>query len=214
MDLSIGDLRINYTQGGLIESEAHSNPFVLFQQWFATAVNADILEPNAMTLATVGPDGKPHARIVLLKDFDERGFVLFTNYNSQKGQQLQVNPWASLVLWWPPLERQVRIEGSVEKITSEESDRYFNSRPWSSRLGAWASDQTQPIPDRAILEERLERLKMEYEGKEVPRPPHWGGFRVIANSIEFWQGRPNRLHDRLCYRLLPSGSWCRERLSP
>jgi pyridoxamine 5'-phosphate oxidase len=214
VNISIADLRQNYTLKGLSEANADLNPFQQFQTWFEEAVNAQLPEPNAMTLATIAPDGKPSARMVLLKDFDERGFTFFTNYESTKGQQLTHTPWAALVFWWAQLERQVRIEGSVEKVTEQESDKYFASRPEASQLGAWVSNQSQVIESREVLEERLAHLKEKYAGQAPPRPTHWGGFRVIPHSIEFWQGRPSRLHDRLRYRLLEDGSWLRERLAP
>ncbi|GFE69507.1 pyridoxamine 5'-phosphate oxidase [Chroococcus sp. FPU101] len=214
MNQPIADLRQNYTLTGLIEAQADLNPFIQFKNWFEKALEAQILEPNAMTLATVTPEGKPSSRMVLLKDFDERGFVFFTNYNSAKGQQLNQNPWVALVFWWDTLERQVRIEGKVEKVTEAESDRYFYSRPNESRFGAWASEQSKIIENREILEQRLAELKQKYAGQEVPRPPHWGGYRVIPDLIEFWQGRPSRLHDRLSYRRSETSQWLRERLSP
>jgi pyridoxamine 5'-phosphate oxidase len=213
-NISIADLRQNYTLTGLSEADADPNPFKQFQIWFEEAVAAQLPEPNAMTLATIAPDGKPSARMVLLKDFDERGFTFYTNYDSAKGQQLTQTPWAALVFWWAQLERQVRIEGRVEKVSVQESDEYFVSRPETSQLGAWGSNQSQVIASREVLEERFAQLKEKYAGQEIPRPPHWGGFRVIPNIIEFWQGRPSRLHDRLRYRLLEDGSWLRERLAP
>ncbi len=214
MDTSVADLRKDYTLQGLRETDALPNPFQQFQKWFDQALAAQLTEPNAMTLATATQSGKPSARMVLLKDFDERGFVFYTNYKSHKGQELAENPQAALVFWWAELERQVRISGQVEKLSNQESDEYFHSRPFSSRLGAWASAQSQVISDRVVLELRLQELQTEYENKDVPRPPHWGGFRVIPTVIEFWQGRPNRLHDRLDYRRLNDGRWLIERLSP
>jgi pyridoxamine 5'-phosphate oxidase len=213
MNSAIADLRKDYRQAQLLESEVNPDPIQQFQAWFEQAVQADLLEPNAMTLATITSEGKPTARIVLLKDVNEHGFTFFTNYQSHKGQELAHFPWAALVFLWAELERQVRIEGYVEKVSAAESDGYFNTRPWSSRLGAWASEQSQVIGDRQVLEDHLKQLEQEYAGKEVPRPPHWGGFRLHPTLIEFWQGRPSRLHDRLCYRRV-DGQWLLERLSP
>ena len=214
MDKNIADLRQDYTLQGLSETDVNSNPFTQFKEWFDQALNAEILEPNAMMVATTTTQGKPSARMVLLKDFDERGFVFYTNYNSQKAQELAENPQAALVFWWAELQRQVRICGWVEKVSDEESDKYFYSRPFSSRLGAWASNQSEVIENREVLEQQLEELQQKYYNKDVPRPPHWGGIRVIPAEIEFWQGRSSRLHDRLVYRKTEGGSWKIERLSP
>ena len=209
----IADLRKNYTQAGLLESEIVANPFEQFKLWFEQAVAADILEPNAMTVATVTDEGKPSARIVLLKDFDDRGFVFYTNYNSQKGVELQNCPHAALVFLWGDLERQVRIEGKIEFVSESEATGYFHSRPASSQLGAWASDQSTVIADRSILEQKLQQLAAQYQDLQIPKPPHWGGVRVIPQEIEFWQGRPSRLHDRLRYQLV-EGKWQIDRLAP
>ena len=214
MDTSVADLRKEYTLQGLRETDVNPNPFEQFKIWFEQALSAQLPEPNAMTIATATPDGKPYARIVLLKDYDDRGFVFYTNYESHKGQQLIENPWGAIAFWWAELERQVRIEGRVEQVSQVESDEYFHSRPKGSQLGAWASNQSQVIDSRDVLEQRLQQLKEEYENNEVPRPPHWGGFRVIPDEIEFWQGRPSRLHDRLLYRRSEEGSWVMQRLSP
>ncbi|MGB7441195.1 MAG: pyridoxamine 5'-phosphate oxidase [Coleofasciculaceae cyanobacterium] len=214
MDASVANLRKDYSFKELSEKELNPNPFVQFKAWFEGVLEAQLPEPNAMTLATATSDGKPSARMVLLKDYDELGFVFYTNYESQKGQQLLESPWAALVFWWPELERQVRIEGRVEKVSAAESDAYFHSRPQNSQLGAWVSSQSQVITSREVLEQRLQQLQQEYENKQIPRPPHWGGFRVIPNEIEFWQGRPNRLHDRLVYRRSEEGNWLIQRLSP
>lgn len=214
MDTYVADLRKDYQLQGLRETDVDFNPFRQFQVWFDQALASQLPEPNAMTVATATQSGKPSARIVLLKGFDERGFVFYTNYQSHKGQELADNPQAALVFWWAELERQVRIEGRVEKVSEQESDEYFHSRPFNSRLGAWASDQSQVIESREVLERRAQELKTKYENQDVPRPPHWGGFRVIPTSIEFWQGRSSRLHDRLLYHLLDNGSWLIERLSP
>ncbi|MEA5596401.1 pyridoxamine 5'-phosphate oxidase [Rivularia sp. UHCC 0363] len=214
MDKTIADLRQDYTLQGLSETEVNSNPFVQFKEWFDQALSADILEPNAMTVATTTTDGKPSARMVLLKDFDDRGFVFYTNYNSQKAQELAENPQAALVFWWAELQRQIRICGRVERISDAESDQYFYSRPFNSRLGAWASNQSEVIENREVLEQHLEELKAKYQDREVPRPSHWGGIRVIPAEIEFWQGRSSRLHDRLIYTRNEDDSWKIQRLSP
>ena len=214
MDSSIADLRQNYTKAGLSEKDLNSDPIAQFGVWFQQALDADLLEPNAMTLATATPDGKPTARIVLLKGVDERGFVFYTNYESQKGQQLIANPYAALVFLWDKLERQIRIEGKVVKLSREESTEYFHSRPKASQLGAIASDQSRVIPNREVLEQKLDELKTKYQDETVPIPEHWGGFRVIPNHIEFWQGRPSRLHDRLVYDLQSDRSWQIQRLAP
>ncbi|WP_414620999.1 pyridoxamine 5'-phosphate oxidase [Calothrix sp. CCY 0018] len=214
MDKNIAELRQDYTLQGLSEAEIDSNPFAQFKEWFDQALSADILEPNAMMVATTTPEGKPSARMVLLKDFDARGFVFYTNYNSDKAQELAENPQAALVFWWAELQRQVRICGRVEKVSDSESDKYFYSRPLSSRLGAWASNQSEVIENREVLEQHLEELKEKYQDREIPRPSHWGGIRVIPAEIEFWQGRSSRLHDRLIYTRMEDGSWKIERLSP
>lgn len=214
MDISVADLRKEYTHQGLSKADAHPSPFEQFKIWFEQALAAKLPEPNAMTIATATPDGKPDARIVLLKDYDQRGFVFFTNYQSNKGQQLGKNHWCAIAFWWAELERQVRIVGLVERVSDVESDLYFHSRPKGSQLGAWASNQSQVIESRKVLEQRLQKLQEEYENQEVPRPPHWGGFRLIPDEIEFWQGRPSRLHDRLLYRRGQDGNWVIQRLSP
>jgi pyridoxamine 5'-phosphate oxidase len=214
VDSSIANLRQNYTLAGLSEADVNSDPIAQFGVWFQQALDADLLEPNAMTLATATPEGKPTARIVLLKGVDPRGFVFYTNYESQKGQQLIANPYAALVFLWDKLERQIRIEGKVVKLDLEESTAYFQSRPKASQLGAWASDQSRVIPNREVLEQKLADLTTQYTNKTVPLPEHWGGFRVIPNRLEFWQGRPSRLHDRLVYDLQDDLSWQIKRLSP
>ncbi|HEY9600270.1 MAG TPA: pyridoxamine 5'-phosphate oxidase [Allocoleopsis sp.] len=214
MDTSVANLRKDYTFQGLSEADAHPDPFGQFKIWFDQALAAGLPEPNAMTISTVTSDGKPSARMVLLKDYDEQGFVFYTNYESHKGQQLLQNPWGAITFWWAELERQVRIEGRVEQVSAAESDEYFHSRPRNSQLGAWVSAQSQVIQNRKVLEERLQQLEKEYKNRAIPRPPHWGGFRVIPTAIEFWQGRPSRLHDRLLYQCCEDGSWKIQRLSP
>ena len=198
----------------LRETEVDANPLNQFRSWLEEAVAAKLPQPLGMALATAAVDGRPSVRMVLLRGFDERGFVFFTNYESRKAQELEANPRAALVFYWAELDRQVRIEGNVERVSGEESDVYFHSRPHGSRLGAWASPQSQVIGSRDELDRRMEELAVRYGEGDVPRPPYWGGYRVIPLSIEFWQGQPNRLHDRLRYRRLDGGTWCLERLAP
>ena len=207
-------LHIEYDRGRLAENAVDPDPFVTFAAWYQTALEAELYEPNGMTLATVGTDGRPSSRVVLLRQVDNRGFCFFTNYESRKGQDLAANPYAALLFWWGRLERQVRIEGQVEKLTAEESDAYYHSRPKGSRLGAWVSAQSQPIPNRQVLEDRLAALEQEYADQEPLRPPYWGGYRVVPTMFEFWQGGPHRLHDRLRYGRQEGGIWVIERLAP
>lgn len=212
--MGFADLRKEYMQRGLDESDVDANPFRQFAVWFDEARAASPTEPNAMALATVGADGRPSLRMVLLKGADERGFVFYSNYESRKGRELADTPWAALTFFWPEMERQVRIEGRVEPVSAEESDAYFHSRPVGSQLSASASRQSEVIAGREELEQRVAALSAQYQDQEIPRPENWGGFRVIPDAIEFWQGRANRLHDRLRYRKLASGDWQIERLSP
>jgi len=211
--MSISSIRKDYQLQSLSESDVKQDPIEQFGKWWDEAIASSIDEVNAMTLSTVTAEGKPSARIVLLKGFDERGFVFFTNYESNKGAQLTANPFASLVFFWKELERQVRIEGSCVRVSEEESDVYFQSRPLGSRLGAWASPQSEVISNRSVIEKELETVATRYAEGDVPRPAHWGGYRVIPESIEFWQGRPSRLHDRLKYSRI-SGNWTIQRLAP
>ena len=214
MNNAIADIRKEYASETLLENDVDAHPIQQFQKWWDQALKADILEPNAMTLATASADGLPSARIVLLKGFHERGFVFYTNYRSFKAMQLEENPKASLLFHWKELERQVRIMGVIEKIPANESDEYFNSRPAGSRVGAWASPQSQVIENRQWLEKEFEKRIKEFENNTIPRPPHWGGYLVKPVIIEFWQGRYSRLHDRIQYSLEEDGNWKIERLAP
>jgi pyridoxamine 5'-phosphate oxidase len=208
------DLRREYASHSLLETEVAKDPIKQFEQWWQQAVQSEIVEANAMTLATASTDGMPSARVVLLKGFDSSGFVFFTNYNSYKSMQLHENPKACLVFYWKEVERQVRITGLVEKISDEENDAYFNSRPVGSRIGAHASPQSQVIESREWLDENYNHLTSILDANNIKRPVHWGGYRVKPVIIEFWQGRPSRLHDRLQYSLEDSGLWKIERLAP
>ena len=212
--ISIADMRREYTLAGLREEDAADDPFEQFATWFDEAMDAQVIESNAMTLATASPDGHPSARIVLLKGFDRNGFVFFTNYEGRKGSELTENPNAALLFYWAQLTRQIRVEGVVARVTFEESDAYFQSRSPLSRLGAWASRQSSVIAGRNILDDRLAELQQQYPDDNIPLPPFWGGFRLVPHTFEFWHGRPNRLHDRLRYALHPDGLWKIERLSP
>ncbi|RKP49025.1 pyridoxamine 5'-phosphate oxidase [Trinickia fusca] len=209
----LAELRKDYARGSLDETSVEADPIRQFDIWFKQALDAQLPEPNTMTLATVDARGCPSARIVLIKGVDERGFVFFTNYESRKGQDLAANPHASLLFYWIELERQVRIEGTVVKTSPEESDAYFASRPVGSRIGAWASEQSRVIANRAVLDAR-EKEFAERFGEHPPRPPHWGGYRLVPEAIEFWQGRPSRLHDRIVYTREADGRWRIGRLSP
>ena len=212
-DIAISSLRRDYVLRGLSESDLDPNPFRQFGRWFQDTLDAKIQEPNAMLLSTVSPEGQPRGRIMLLKEFNEHGFVFFTNYESEKGRHLAANPRVGITFSWLDLERQVVIEGTADKITREETEAYFHNRPHGSRLGAWVSNQSRVIPNREAINQRMAEMKERFGNGEVPIPPHWGGYRVVPHRIEFWQGRTNRLHDRLRYRL-DNGAWVIERLSP
>ena len=210
---SLADLRRDYTLAGLSEADAGRDPFALFHHWFDQASAANLLEPNAFTLATATPTGIPSARTVLLKLFDERGFCFFTNYNSRKGDEMAANPHVAMMFLWHELERQVRIEGRAEKTTAQESDDYYRQRPLGSRLGAWSSPQSEVIAERSVLEEQQKQLLARFANGEPPRPPHWGGYRIVPTVFEFWHGRPSRLHDRIRFRLV-NKLWVVDRLAP
>ena len=212
--MSLADLRKDYTLAGLAEKDLARDPFRQFEKWFQEAEAAKLAEPNAMTLATASPDGRPSRADVLLKGLDGRGFVFYSNYESRKGRELTLNARVALVFPWIALERQVLIEGTVTKVAREESAAYFHSRPRASQLGAWVAQQSSVIPGRATLEEAMKALEKKHAGAEIPLPPNWGGYRVAPETIEFWQGRRSRLHDRLRYRRDQEGGWLVERLSP
>ena len=214
MNKNIADIRKDYQLQTLLETDIAADPFIQFGRWWDDALKSELDEVNAMTLATASLTGLPDARIVLLKTFTDAGFVFFTNYSSQKGKELAENPRACLVFFWKELERQVRITGSVSKVSEGESDEYFNSRPVGSRIGAWASPQSSVIESREVIEKNIEKVEEQFFGAEITRPPHWGGYMVIPTVIEFWQGRTNRLHDRLQYSKMQDGSWKIERLAP
>ncbi|MBX8607041.1 pyridoxamine 5'-phosphate oxidase [Pseudomonas capsici] len=215
MTQALADMRRDYARDGLTEAQAPDEPFALFHKWFDEAVKTEQppVEANAMTLATVDEEGRPHCRVLLLKGLDALGFTFFTNYDSAKGQHLAARPFAAMTFFWPTLERQVRIEGRVVKVSAQESDAYFQVRPLGSRLGAWASPQSRVIADRAELEGMIRQTEQRFLDTQPHCPDHWGGYRLLPERIEFWQGRPSRLHDRLNYRLI-DGEWARERLAP
>ncbi|MBN8697366.1 MAG: pyridoxamine 5'-phosphate oxidase [Bacteroidetes bacterium] len=211
--LYINTLRHDFSKQTLDESQVDKSPFLQFEKWFKEAVDAHVNEPNAMTVATASKSGKPAARILLLRNFNENGFVFYTNYTSRKGEEIDENPNCALLFFWPELERQVRIEGKLIKQSSAESDLYFNTRPRTSKLGAWTSPQSKVVKNREELDELYEQMSQRFPSEDVPRPPHWGGYVLQPDSIEFWQGRPSRMHDRILYTLV-NGNWKIERLAP
>lgn len=212
----LASMRRNYASHDLLEEQAGNDPYVFFELWLEQAIATELApyEPNAMNLSTVDAQGQPYCRILLLKDFDRDGFVFYTNYESDKAQQLAINPRACMTFYWPVLERQVRIQGQVEKISAQQSDAYFASRPLGSRIGAWASRQSQKIDSRASLEVAVAQVKQRFGHKSPPRPDNWGGYRLKADFFEFWQGRADRLHDRLVYKNQDENNWLRQRLAP
>lgn len=212
--MSLTELRKDYSLTDLLEKDLARDPFRQFERWFQEAEAAKVIEPNAMTVATATPDGRPSARTALLKGVDGRGFVFFTNYESRKGRELAQNAHVALIFPWLALERQVIVEGAVTRTSREESETYFHSRPHASQLGAWASQQSSLVANRTVLEENFKAIERKYAGMPVPLPPHWGGYRVAPETVEFWQGRRSRLHDRLRFRRDQDGSWTVERLAP
>ena len=213
MPSAISELRNEYTLNGLDRADVLPDPVAQFRVWFDAALQAKVPEPNAMHVSTVTNEGRPDGRIVLLKDVSDQGFTFYTNYESRKGRELTNHPFASLTFFYPELERQIRIEGRVEKVSNEDSDAYFSSRPRGSQIGAWVSHQSEVIGSREVLGNRQRELETQFAGQAIPRPPYWGGFRVVPDAIEFWQGRPSRLHDRIRYSKV-EGAWIIERLSP
>jgi pyridoxamine 5'-phosphate oxidase len=212
--MALADMRKDYGLTGLLEKNLAKNPFRQFEQWFQEAGAAKIVEPNAMSLATIGRDGQPAVRTVLLKGCDGRGFVFYTNYESRKGRELADNPRATLLFPWIAMERQVTVEGRVAQVSREETAAYFHSRPRASQLAAWASPQSTVVAGRAVIEESFRVVEKKYEGREVPVPPYWGGYRLVPSTVEFWQGRRSRMHDRLRFRRETDGEWVVERLAP
>ena len=211
--MDLHDIREDYSKQALSEKECDAHPIPQFEKWLNEAIRSQVNEPTAVNVATVDANGRPSSRMVLLKEVNPQGFVFFTNYHSRKGRALAAHPYAALTFFWPELERQVRIEGRVEKLDEAASDEYFESRPYTSRIGAWASEQSEVIENQAVLVKRAAVIGLKHP-LHVPRPPHWGGYLVVPDCLEFWQGRPSRLHDRIRYRLDDNGDWIKERLSP
>lgn len=214
MEYKIADIRREFSKKKLKPELLHKNPVKQFENWLNEAINAEVNEPTAMCMASVGSDGQPSTRVLLLKGIESDQFIFYTNYNSQKSRELKNNSKSALNFYWPELERQVNIQGVIEKTDEKTSDAYFKSRPYKSRIGAWASPQSEPIPSRNFIKLEFAKYAAKYIGQEVPRPPHWGGYALNPKSIIFWQGRPNRLHDRVRYSIQKDGNWIMERLAP